>query len=214
MAGMGRRDFFKLGLSKMKDTARRQAPALIRKEISAKQIDLTILTDNAQRAEQLVDEMLREHFGETMLRLRQSKLEGLFPGGIVLFENNRMHDYHDDPGLFCAALRQVEGELHLTDYQHDPMLLRFSNVTPPFSRSVEIFHRDRLLMTLQLNEEGSYEFEGSLGWMEFLVENNRFSITRSVCEHRTCIAHPAIITPGQRISCLPNEVTAIVGATL
>ena len=211
---MDRRQFFKLGFLRIKDEARKRAPDIIRKEIAQTVVDVSILTSRHEEAEHLVDDLLREHFGERMLRLRQSRLEGRYPGGIVLCEDNAMRDYRDGASLFYAALSQLSAELSLGEVQTDPALLRYTNATPPFSRSVEVFRGDAYLRSIALSDEGTFEVEGRIGRVVFEVAAGRLQVVEAPCEHGTCKAHPPIITPGQRITCVPSEITVVVGAIL
>lgn len=211
---MDRRQFFKLGLSELRDAATKKVPDAIAPAIPRNVIDVTILTDQPRDAELLVDDLLREYFGASMLRLRQSELVGAFPGDVLLFENNTARDFREGISLFHAALRQLRGDLNLPASQHNPTLLRYVSHTPPLSRSIEVFHRDKLLLALPLAEDGEHSFEGSRGSMTLAVEHGRFFVRASTCMHQTCVAHPPIQTPGQRITCVPNEMSAVIGAIL
>jgi hypothetical protein len=210
---INRRDFFRLGLQQMKEQARKRAPSLISREIAPLSLDVSILTDQPILAERLVDELVREHFGERFLRLRRSEIPSRSPGGIVLFENNMLRNFHDGASLFYAALRQMESELHVQDLQNDPTLLRFVNITPPFSRTAEIFHRGQCIATLQLGEDYAHTVRGSKGEMAIEILDGRLRVTRSDCPHGICMKHPAIVTPGQRITCVPNDISIVIGAT-
>jgi hypothetical protein len=207
---MDRRQFFRLGIRNIKDTARRQAPALIRGPEPVRRLDLSILTAEPDRADALVREMLQEHFGGTLLRLRESILPGEFPGGLLLFENDEPANYHDGVSLFFAALRSIRQELALGNRVTDPRLLRYVNATPPMSRDVAIRHRHTLLATIPLAEDKSYLFTGSIGPVRVAVIDGHFRFERSLCRHQICVAHPPIIAPGQRITCVPNEITAVI----
>ena|SRR5512143_2082912 len=209
---MKRREFFRLGFTGLRDSVTKSMPDMLQPKTPVTALDVSVLTSDPHKAERLVHELVREYFGGKMLRLKHSVLAGEFPGGIVLYENGAYRDYRDGISLFHAGLRQLETELEFPAVQTDPTLLRFVNSTPPFSRSVEILHRDKLLLAVPLSEEGSYPVMGTLGPMLFTVRRGALSVTESRCAHRTCMAFPPIITPGQRIICLPNEVTAVVGA--
>lgn len=211
---MDRRSFFRFGFSGLKDAVKKGSPEIIREKIGTTLLDLSILTEDPIRADRLFDEMLSEYFEAGLMRLRRSTLSGNFPGGIVLFEDNRLRNYHDGISLFHTALIDVENELDLRSDQINPTLLRFVNKTPPLSRSVEIFHSGLLVMALPLSEDLTTDFEGSFGKMRFETSNGHFRIAASTCKHQICVAHPPIIAPGQRITCVPNRVTAIIGAQL
>jgi hypothetical protein len=127
---MDRRDFFKFGFLRVKDQARQSAPEFIRKEITPVTLDVSILTEQGEHAEELADELLSEHFGDRFLRLKQSRLSGTYPGGVLLFEQNRLRDFHDGASLLYAALCEVEEQLDLGDIQTDPILLRYINIVP------------------------------------------------------------------------------------
>ena len=211
---MDRRQFFKFGISGLRDAASKKAPDAIKPKLGMTPLDVTILTSRAREAEHLAEEMLREHFGEVMLRLRQSELAGVFPGGVLLFEGNRRRNFHDGISLFHAALRQLEIPRFSFQPGREATLVRFVNQTPPFSRSVEVFHRDRLLLALPLSENGVFEFPGTRGPMSLVIKEGRFSVAASTCKYGTCVAHPDIQTPGQRLTCVPNEMSAVIGAIL
>lgn len=206
-----RREFFRLGFFRVKDHARKKVPDVIRREIDPVVIDVSVLTDRVARAEELADELLPEFFGERFLRLKQSRLNGSFPGGILLFEQNRLRDFHDGASMLYAALREFEQGLALREPQTDPVLLRYINVVPAFSRSADVFHRNKLLNAIPLYEDGRYEIEGTLGTMRIVVAGQRLTVVSSPCAHQTCVAHPAIVTPGQRITCVPNDISIAIG---
>ena len=208
---MDRREFFKLGFLQAKEKARKSAPDFISREITPALIDVSILTEHAERAERLADELLPEHFGERFLRLKQSRLDGQFPGGIVLFEGARRRDFHDGASLFYAALREMETELHLDEMQNDPVLLRYINRMPAFSRTADVFHRGKQIAGLPLYEEGEYDVTGTLGNMRLVVANKHVHVAEAPCPHGICRAHPPIITPGQRITCVPGEISIVIG---
>ncbi|MBN1446696.1 MAG: NusG domain II-containing protein [Bacteroidetes bacterium] len=208
---MDRREFFKLGFLQIKDQARKSAPDIIRKEITPTLMDVSILTEHVERAQRLAGELLPEHFGERFIRLKESRLTGQFPGGIVLFEEQRRRDYHDGASLFYAALREMEAELHLNETQNDPMLLRFVNRIPSFSRTADVYFRNRQIAAIPLHEEGSHDVAGALGVMHIVVANKRLHVAEAPCPHGTCRAHPPIITPGQRITCVPGDISIVIG---
>ena len=211
---MDRRQFFKMGLSGLKDSAKKAAPEIIKTAVGVTPIDVSILTAQPVEAEALASELLRDHFGERMLRLKQSTLEGDYPGGVLLFERNRLRDIHDGISLFYAALLQLAKDLSFPSIQHNPVLIRYVNLTPPMSRSVEVFRGNELELALPLSEDGEFEINGVVGRMHLIVQDGVFRVAESSCTHRTCMAHPPILTPGQRITCVPNAVTAIIGAHL
>jgi len=209
---MNRREFFRRGLFGLTDSVKKQAPEIIKPKIRQTVLDVSILSASPQKADTMVHEFLSSHFGETMLRLRQSNLTGTFPGGLVVFRGNELYDFSEGVSLFSAALRQLVIDLQLKDTQSNPTLLRYTNATPPYSKSVEIFHRNRLVHALPLHENGAFKITGTLGQLECEIRNGKFSFIGSHCRYQICIAHPPIVSPGQRIICLPNEVTAIIGA--
>jgi hypothetical protein len=211
---MDRREFFRLGFLRVKDHARKTAPELIRREMTPIIIDVSVLTDQVERAEMLADEFLPAHFGERFLRLKQSTLHGQYPGGILLFEQHTLRDFHDGASLLYAALREIEDALVLDVPQTDPVLLRYINIVPAFSRTADVFHRGTLRQVISLSEDGRHEIEGSLGTMTIVVAGQRLKVIASPCPHQTCTAHPAIITPGQRITCVPNEISIAIGMPL
>ncbi len=207
---MNRRQFFKSGFFNIGDLFRQKTPESIRPTKQLRLIDLTILTDAPEKAEEFINENVREFFGEHMLRLRQSVLPGDYPGGILLFENDRLRDHRDGISLFFASLRTMEEELDLRRIHYDPTLVRYANFTPPMSNAIEIYHRDTVARRAPLHESASFEVEGTLGPLSMKIEHGKFSITEAACRHKICVAHPPIITPGQRITCLPNEITVVV----
>ncbi len=209
---MDRREFFKLGFRQVKDSARKSAPEMIRKNITPTLIDVSILTENVDKAEALADELLAEHFGERFLRLRHSSLSGTFPGGIVLFEGSSRRDIHDGASLLYAALAEMEQQLRLGELQSDPVLLRYVNRIPAFSRTAEVYRDNRLLQAIPLYENAVIDVEGHDGGsLKVEVHGKRLAVRSSSCAHGTCCAHPPIITPGQRITCVPNRLTIAIG---
>ncbi|MDT8325594.1 MAG: NusG domain II-containing protein [Bacteroidota bacterium] len=209
---MDRREFFKLGFRQVKDSARKSAPEMIRRKMSPTLLDVSILTENPDKAETLANELLAEHFGERFLRLRQSSLTGTFPGGIVLFEGSSRRDFHDGASLFYAALTEMEQQLRLAELQSDPILLRYVNRIPAFSRTAEVYRNNRLVQAIPLYEDARFTLEGHEGGsMEVEVRDKRLAVLASSCAHGTCCAHPPVITPGQRITCIPNRVTIAIG---
>jgi hypothetical protein len=208
---MDRREFFKLGFLQVKDQARKSAPEIIRREITPTLLDLTVLTSHVDKAEKLVDELVAEHFGERFLRLRQSVFDGMFPGGLVLFEGSRQRDHHDGVSLLYGALRELEEKLQLSALQSDPTLLRYVNRIPAFSRTAELYRDNRLVQAIPLYEDASYEIEAAQGVIRIAVEDKRLRVLSSPCAHGICAAHPPIITPGQRITCVPCAVSIAIG---
>lgn len=211
---MDRRSFFRKSLLGLRDSAVRAAPETVRKQLGHTALDISILTSSPDAADALCGELLGAHAGAPLLRLRRAQLAGDFPGGMLLFENNRRVNFHDGVSLLYAALRQIELELHVHELQAHPTLVRFTNVTPPFSRSVEVWHRERLALALPLNEPGIFTCEGSLGPLVFEIRDGRFRVTEAPCLRGICKAHPPIIAPGERITCAPSEVTAVIGPGL
>lgn len=209
---MDRREFFKLGFRQAKDTARKSAPEIIRRKMTPTLIDVSILTENVDKAEALADELLAEHFGERFLRLRRSSLSGTFPGGLVLFEGSHRRDYHDGASLFYAALADIEHQLQLGELQSDPVLLRYVNRIPAFSRTAEVYRDNRMVQAIPLYEDAELEIAGHDGGsVKVRVQEKRLAVHASSCRHGTCRAHPPIITPGQRITCVPNRLTIAIG---
>jgi hypothetical protein len=50
--------------------------------------------------------------------------------------------------------------------------------------------------------------------MVAVVAGQRLKLVSSPCTHQTCVAHPAIVTPGQRITCVPNGISITIGMPL
>jgi hypothetical protein len=211
---MDRRDFLRSGFRRLRSSAQRRSPELVAGQLPRSVLDLSVLTAAPSDAERLVPELLGAHFLPKLIRLRASALRGAFPGGIALFDDNRLRDYRDDVGLLAAALRQLEDDLRLREPQENPALLRYTSAPPPFSRSVGIYHRDRLLLTLPLQENGDWEVDGDLGRVAIRIRNGSFLFFSSPCRHGICTATPPIIAPGQRITCLPGRLAAVVGTVL
>ncbi|PLX32258.1 MAG: hypothetical protein C0600_03230 [Ignavibacteria bacterium] len=208
---MDRRGFFKLGFRQLKDQARKSAPEIVRKEITPTLIDVTLLTEHVDKAERLADELLAEHFGERFLRLKQSRFEGQHNGGIVLFEGSLYRDYHDGASLLYAALREMEDELRIHEVQNDPVLLRYVNLLPAFSRTADVYRKGKLVQAFPLYEDGEFDIEGEHGSMRVGVKDKRLMVVHSSCPNATCVAHPPIVTPGQRITCVPNDISIVIG---
>jgi len=209
-----RREFFRFGIFGVRDSARKKVPDIVKNELGSTLLDISILTSNPGKTEELAVELLTEHFDDELVRLKQSRLEGSYPGGVLLFENNRLRDFHDGISKLFSALRMMETELHVFDMQTDPTLLRFVNKQPLMSRSVEIFKGGSIVLAAPLSDEHIYHIDGNLGAVEFEVKDGRFFVREASCPHGTCLAHPPIITPGQRITCVPNNVSAVIGTQL
>ena len=210
---MDRRHFMRLGFLRMRDSAHKAAPEMIRKQFSPVSLDVSILTDRPDDADRLAEELLPEHFAGNFYRLKQSRLNGMFAGGIILFEQHILRDYRDGASMFYAALRQLHDDLDLSRFQTDPVLLRFVNVIPSFSRTAEVFHKNVRVSAIPLHEDGRFIIEGTLGEMRIVVANQRLVVVESCCSLGICKAHPPIITPGQRITCVPNEISITIGST-
>jgi hypothetical protein len=209
---MDRRDFFLFGLRRLRGGVSKGLPEAVRERLPQPHRDVSILAADAAAADHLARELLPEHFAPKFIRLRESALRGSYPGGALLFENHRWLNHHDDVGMLSAALRQIEDELLLRTPQTDPTLLRFVSATPVFSRTIDVLHDDRLLFSLPLQDDGEWTVNGALGPVTLRVHGNGLSIIASQCPHGICVAHPPIMAPGQRITCLPNRVTVVVGA--
>ncbi len=208
---MDRRQFMRFGFLRARDTVHKAAPEVIRKQFSPVTLDVSILTDRPDDADRLAEESLPEHFTGKFYRLKQSRLNGTFKGGIVLFEHHLLRDYRDGASMFYAALRQIHDDLELGRPQTDPVLLRFVNIIPSFSRTAEVYHKNVLVSALPLHEDGRFIVEGTIGPMHIVVANQRLVVVDSTCAHGICKAHPPIITPGQRITCVPNEISITIG---
>jgi hypothetical protein len=86
------------------------------------------------------------------------------------------------------------------------------NATPPFSRTVEIWRGDTLVYALSLAEPGIFPVASACGDMVFEIGAGRCAVIESACPHGTCKAQPPIVAPGERIICVPGDVTAVIGA--
>lgn len=211
---MDRREFMRLGFLRMKDSAHKAAPEMLRKQFRPVLLDVSVLSDKPEVAERLVEEQLTEHFAGSLIRLKQSRLSGIHSGGIVLFEQHTLRDYRDGASLFYASLRMLEEELALHEPQTDPVLLRFVNSIPAFSRSADVFYNNALVNSIPLAEDGRYEIEGALGPLRVVVARQRLVVVDAPCTHKLCCAHPAILTPGQRITCVPSRISIAIGFPL
>jgi hypothetical protein len=208
---MDRRQFFRFGIRNLKQSAVKNTPEILRPATLDVRFDVSILTSDPEAADRLAQSILRDHFGSQMLRLRESIVPGNHPCGILVFENDDPLSYQQGVSLFSAAVRSLKAELALSGIHSDPYLLRYTNFTPPMSRTVSLRHGGALLATIPLNEDRSYIFTGTLGPARVAVIDGHFRFERSLCAHQTCVAHPPIIAPGQRITCAPNGLTAFVG---
>jgi len=211
---MDRREFFRLGLLRARDHAQKSVPDIIRSRLEPVSMDVSILAERAETADMRAREILMEHFSGKCISLKQSRLQGVFRGGILLFEQNTLRDYRDGASLFYASLSELEKELRLGEMQRDPTLLRYVNIIPSFSRSAEVYHKNRLLTELALTENAEHVIEGSRGPLTIIVDRMRLSVQSAPCDNGICVAHPAIITPGQRITCVPSEISIIIGSTV
>ncbi|MDH7514374.1 MAG: NusG domain II-containing protein [Bacteroidota bacterium] len=209
---MDRRRFFITSLSGLRDAVIKSAQAVVPSAVRSTVLDLTIITGQPSAAEALVHDLLGPFFGNGIIRLKSSMLEGYFPGGLVLYENNVRRDHKRGISRFDRVLNEIERRLDLGAPQRDPLVLRFANSLPPSAACVLVSHRDRVLLSLPLTDDGTFDIEGDRGVMRLAVRSRRFSIVESRCPHRICTAHPAIGAAGQRLICLPNDVTAVIGA--
>jgi hypothetical protein len=89
--------------------------------------------------------------------------------------------------------------------------VRYANASPHFTGSITVFHDGRAMRELSLNTSGDHEFAGKLGPVRIEIRDGMCRVTEASCPHRICIAHPPIVTPGQRITCVPNRISVVVG---
>lgn len=207
---MDRRSFFKSGLTSLRQSLVAKAPDLVRPALVPGRFDISILTDRPDQAEELSTELLAPYFGATMLRLRQSRLDGEYPGGIVLVHDGRLVRDWQSGVLFHLALRSLADECGLHRIQTHPTVVRYGNASPPFARDVRVYVRDVLVNILPLSEDTELSLDVPHGPFVIGIRDGLCGVTTSGCLHRTCCAHPPILTPGQRITCVPNHVTLLV----
>lgn len=208
---MDRRRFFRSGLKDITDALVQRTPEQIRPKIVDPAYDVSILTSRPLEAEELAHEFLRDYFGEKMLRLKQAELEGTYPGYVVAFEDCEWLDTASGINMFATNIRELARELGVSEPQENPVHVRFVNKTPPLSRDVSIYRGDELVRELPLGEESEIEITGKNGIVKVRTSGGRCSITEAPEQDASAVAHPPIVTPGQRIICPHAKVTAVLG---
>ncbi|MAT40340.1 MAG: hypothetical protein CL946_12130 [Ectothiorhodospiraceae bacterium] len=193
------------------DALIKKTPEAVRPKEAFTHLDVSVLTQHEEFGEEITKALLGDYFGEKMLRLKPSYLKGTYPGYLIVYENNNRKDYDSGIGLLSAALRELYTELKPEEPQTDPILLRFVNATPPFTRDVSIYFRDEFVRKLPLGENIQFGINGPLGEVTFQTEGGRCSVIKAPEEDAVALAYPPILTPGQRIICPYSAVTAIVG---
>jgi len=208
---MNRRSFFRSGFKEITEAIIQKTPEPLRPKEFDPAFDISILTAKPLEAEQLANELLRDYFGESMLRLKQSELEGTFEGYVAAFENNQWKDIEQGIGMFAASARELARELAAAEPQTNPTLVRFVNKTPPFTRDVSIYRENALVRVLPLSEDVEFEIAGAVGTVRLAVAEGKCRILEAPEADASAVAHPAIITPGQRLICRAARITAIIG---
>ena len=112
-------------------------------------------------------------------------------------------------------LRQAAADLSLPRRLENPALLRFqaedTALTPAEAR---VFHRNILVKRLPLDRAtGAHRIDGARGHVAVAVKDRSVEIVSASCRHKTCMGMGPINRAGQRLVCIPNQITvAIAGA--
>ncbi len=208
---MDRRSFLTSGISGMKKALKRRLPEVVTGDGGIPHLDLTILTATPLEAERLIEELLPVHFGDPLLRLRQSILPGTHPTGMVLLDNEAAVDLATGLSLLAVDCRHIAASLALGPPAEHPTLVRYTNRSPSWTDSAIIHLDGREVARLSLREPVEASIEGRLGPMTVVIDDGTCRVADAPCTHRICTAHPAIITPGQRITCVPGGITISIG---
>lgn len=73
------------------------------------------------------------------------------------------------------------------------------------SRYAEVYSDGALVLTLDLQVDGTYRVGTADGWNVLTVENGRVSVSEASCPSRDCVRHPPSDS-GAPIVCLPNRM--------
>lgn len=72
--------------------------------------------------------------------------------------------------------------------------------------TARIYRDGNEIMIIDLSENKTYEFYGTISKMKVEVKNGYIEVIYSGCENQKCVNQYAICNIGSSITCLPNKV--------
>ena len=73
-------------------------------------------------------------------------------------------------------------------------------------KQAKVYYKDKIILTIDLNKNGTYEVEGYNGNVKFLVENNKIKVLEENSPKHICSYQGFISESYQTLVCLPNKI--------
>lgn len=176
---------------------------------------IDVVTDRPDRAIRGIERIIQgSPLRRQAVKYSEYRLPGGHVGDIAFVKNRQLIDFYKADDDTSRQLRQAAA-LSLPKRVDNPTLLRFSAggraLTPT---DAQVFYGDMLVKQLPLDRAtDAHRIDGARGHIEVAVENRSVRVVSASCKHKTCMSMGAISQPGQRLICIPNQITVAIAGT-
>lgn len=177
---------------------------------------IDVVTDRPDQAVQSIERIIQDsRLGRQVVRYSEYRLPGIHVGDIAYVRNRQLVNYHGATDKIAPQLRETATALSLPRRIDNPVLLRFCAEARALTPTdAQVFCGDMMVKQFPLDRAtDAHRIDGARGHLEVAVENRSIKVVSASCKHKTCMSMGAISRPGQRLICIPNQITVAIAGT-
>ncbi len=215
---MNRRNFLTNTLRFAAGSAAAGAVGLLSGKVFAKEafqpaFSLDALTGEPDRAIRMIESFLAHSpLKSAKIRFSETPMSGSHVGDLVFVKSQQLIDFRKHDGALSAELREIASALALPRRVEHPVMVRFSSQEPSAAaKNIDVFSGGVLVKQLPIDaNRESFRVEGLKGFVDVRIQGKSAKITNASCKHKTCMNLGKISRPGQRLICVPNQITVAI----
>ena len=180
------------------------------------EFSIDVVTDCSDQAVRSIERILQDAPpGRQVVKYSEYRLPGSHVGDIAFVKNRQLINFHKADDDTSRRLRQTAAALSLPKKVDSPTLVRFSAESRALTPTdAQVFYGDMLVKQLPLDRStDAHRIEGARGHVSVAVKDGAARIVSASCKHKTCMSMGAISQPGQRLVCIPNQITVVIAGT-
>jgi len=145
------------------------------------------------------------------IKFSEYALHGSHVGDIAYMESQKLINVHTAYDPVSRHLRDVARSLSLRQRYENPVLLRFyAEDKTLMPTDAQIFSGDVLVKQVGLDKREVQRIKNERGYVDVAVENGGAKIVGASCKHKTCMNMGTIERSGERLVCIPNQITVAI----
>lgn len=178
---------------------------------------IDVVTDHPNLAIGKIEAVIKESaLRHQKVKFSEHALHGSHMGDIAYVQSQQLINIHTAYDPVSRHLRDVARSLSLRQKYENPVLLRFyAEDKTRIPTDAQIFSGDVLVKQMPLDKAGVVQrIQNERGHVDVAVENRQVKIVSASCKHKTCMKMGAVDRAGQRLVCIPAQITVAIAGQI